>query len=183
MAWCAKWQLGHWVIIALHFLLSDVSMFPYSLCRSELHLQSNGTHLMFFINWKSFVREPDPSKSAVQINYWSLINDFCVKTLTLYAQIHAGTQFVKGSQSLTRWQSPPDSTSWMKTAGPSVLLEPPPMVIPRLQERAIDISWITPSPGWLKPTTHTYTYSKWLVKYSVVLNQNKLLNNSVCKLY
>lgn len=51
---------------------------------------------------------------------------------------------------LTRWQSPPERTSWMKTAGPSGRLEPPPIVIPRLQERATEINWMTPSPGWLK---------------------------------
>ena len=55
---------------------------------------------------------------------------------------------------LTRWQSPPDSTSWMKTAGPSGLLEPPPMVIPKLLDRATEISWITPSPGWLRTQRH-----------------------------
>lgn len=51
---------------------------------------------------------------------------------------------------LTLWQSPPDSTSWMNTAGPSGLLEPPPIVIPKLLDRATEMSWITPSPGWLR---------------------------------
>lgn len=58
------------------------------------------------------------------------------------------------SSFLTRWQSPPDRTSWMKTAGPSGLLEPPPMVMPKLPDRAIEISWITPSPGWLRTQRH-----------------------------
>lgn len=64
------------------------------------------------------------------------------------------------SSFLTRWQSPPESTSWMKTAGPSGLLEPPPMVMPRLLDRATEMSWITPSPGWLR-TQRTYEHSEW----------------------
>lgn len=58
---------------------------------------------------------------------------------------------------LTRWQSPPESTSWIKTAGPSGLLEPPPMVMPKLLERATEMSWITPSPGWLRTQRHIST--------------------------
>lgn len=42
----------------------------------------------------------------------------------------------------------------MKTAGPSGLLEPPPMVMPKLLDRATEMSWITPSPGWLKTQRH-----------------------------
>lgn len=58
---------------------------------------------------------------------------------------------------LTRWQSPPDSTSWIKTAGPSGLLDPPPMVMPKLLDRATEMSWITPSPGWLRTHRHKDT--------------------------
>lgn len=60
---------------------------------------------------------------------------------------------------LTRWQSPPDSTSWMKTAGPSGLLDPPPMVMPKLLDRATEMSWITPSPGWLRTHRHIDTHT------------------------
>lgn len=65
--------------------------------------------------------------------------------------------YICSSLFLTRWQSPPDSTSWMKTAGPSGLLEPPPMVMPKLLDRATEMSWITPSPGWLKTQRHIST--------------------------
>lgn len=45
----------------------------------------------------------------------------------------------------------------MKTAGPSGRFEPPPMVMPKLLDRATERSWMTPSPGWL--TTHRWMTS------------------------
>lgn len=73
--------------------------------------------------------------------------------------------------SLTRWQSPPESTSWMKTAGPSGLLDPPPIVMPKLLDRATVMSWITPSPGWLRAGGLKCCYSS--LSISQWTNKNK----------
>jgi len=79
---------------------------------------------------------------------------------------------------LTLWQSPPDSTSWIKTAGPSGLLEPPPMVIPKLLDRATESSWITPSPGWLREQTNALKFffknEKWNTNTNLKHSWNKL---------